>query len=128
MLNSIEKRSPSRPTRCVTPPSAGSYIAAHDISDGVETVTVDVPLPTLATGPHVLRARSFAQGLAVAAAWALWATALQPWLAGAFGGGAIGAAARYLADLKAAHTKNPAMVWADFAQSVFNLKEFLYLK
>jgi hypothetical protein len=38
------------------------------------------------------------------------------------------AAARYLADLKAAHTKNPAMVWADFAQSVFNLKEFLYLK
>ncbi|NBV49480.1 MAG: DUF1553 domain-containing protein, partial [Verrucomicrobia bacterium] len=38
------------------------------------------------------------------------------------------AAARYLADLKAAHTKNPAMVWADFAQSVLNLKEFLYLK
>jgi len=38
------------------------------------------------------------------------------------------AAARYLADLKAAHTKNPEMVWADFAQSVFNLKEFLYLK
>ncbi|MFZ9437142.1 MAG: DUF1553 domain-containing protein [Opitutales bacterium] len=38
------------------------------------------------------------------------------------------AAARYLADLKAAHTQNPAMVWADFAQSVLNLKEFLYLK
>ena len=38
------------------------------------------------------------------------------------------AAARYLADLKAAHTENPAMVWADFAQSVLNLKEFLYLK
>jgi hypothetical protein len=37
-------------------------------------------------------------------------------------------AARYLADLKAAHAQNPAMVWADFAQSVLNLKEFLYLK
>jgi hypothetical protein len=38
------------------------------------------------------------------------------------------AAARYLADLKVTHADNPAMVWADFAQSVLNLKEFLYLK
>jgi hypothetical protein len=38
------------------------------------------------------------------------------------------AAARYLNDLKAAHTENPAQVWPDFAQSVLNLKEFLYLK
>ena len=32
------------------------------------------------------------------------------------------------ADLKATHAGQPAMVWADFAQSVLNLKEFLYLK
>jgi hypothetical protein len=38
------------------------------------------------------------------------------------------AAARYLADLKATHADQPAMVWPDFAQSVLNLKEFLYLK
>ena len=38
------------------------------------------------------------------------------------------AAARYLADLKVTHADNPAMVWPDFAQSVLNLKEFLYLK
>ena len=38
------------------------------------------------------------------------------------------AAARYLADLKATHADQPAMIWADFAQSVLNLKEFLYLK
>ena len=38
------------------------------------------------------------------------------------------AAARYLADLKTTHADQPAMVWADFAQSVLNLKEFLYLK
>jgi hypothetical protein len=38
------------------------------------------------------------------------------------------AAARYLADLKAAHAADPTMVWPDFAQSVLNLKEFLYLK
>jgi hypothetical protein len=38
------------------------------------------------------------------------------------------AAARYLADLKVTHADQPAMVWADFAQSVLNLKEFLYLK
>ena len=38
------------------------------------------------------------------------------------------AAARYLADLKATHAAKPAMVWQDFAQSVLNLKEFLYLK
>jgi len=38
------------------------------------------------------------------------------------------AAERYLADLKATHADQPAMVWADFAQSVLNLKEFLYLK
>ena len=37
-------------------------------------------------------------------------------------------AARYLADLKAAHADKPGMVWQDFAQSVLNLKEFLYLK
>ena len=38
------------------------------------------------------------------------------------------AATRYLVDLKATHAGKPAMVWADFAQSVLNLKEFLYLK
>jgi hypothetical protein len=38
------------------------------------------------------------------------------------------AAARYLADLKITHADKPAMVWQDFAQSVLNLKEFLYLK
>ena len=38
------------------------------------------------------------------------------------------AAARYLVDLKATHAGKPAMVWADLAQSVLNLKEFLYLK
>ncbi len=38
------------------------------------------------------------------------------------------AAARYLTDLKATHIGQPAMVWADFAQSVLNLQEFLYLK
>jgi hypothetical protein len=38
------------------------------------------------------------------------------------------AAGRYLVDLKATHAGKPAMVWADFAQSVLNLKEFLYLK
>jgi len=38
------------------------------------------------------------------------------------------AAARYLADLKVTHAGRPAMVWPDFAQSVLNLKEFLYLR
>ncbi|MFM2211786.1 MAG: hypothetical protein RL639_980 [Verrucomicrobiota bacterium] len=38
------------------------------------------------------------------------------------------AAARYLTDLKVTHAGQPAMIWADFAQSVLNLKEFLYLK
>ena len=38
------------------------------------------------------------------------------------------AAERYLADLKDTHADQPAMTWADFAQSVLNLKEFLYLK
>ena len=38
------------------------------------------------------------------------------------------AAARYLADLKVTHAGQPAMIWADFAQSVLNLKEFLYLR
>jgi hypothetical protein len=38
------------------------------------------------------------------------------------------AAARYLADLKLTHADKPVMVWQDFAQSVLNLKEFLYLK
>ncbi|MGA0029272.1 MAG: DUF1549 domain-containing protein [Opitutales bacterium] len=38
------------------------------------------------------------------------------------------AAARYLKDLGAAHSAKPAQVWADFAQSVLNLKEFLYLR
>ena len=38
------------------------------------------------------------------------------------------AAARYLADLKLTHADKPAMIWQDFAQSVLNLKEFLYLK
>jgi hypothetical protein len=38
------------------------------------------------------------------------------------------AAARYLTDLKAAQPDKPALVWQDFAQSVLNLKEFLYLK
>jgi hypothetical protein len=37
-------------------------------------------------------------------------------------------AARYLADLKLTHADKPALVWQDFAQSVLNLKEFLYLK
>jgi hypothetical protein len=37
-------------------------------------------------------------------------------------------AERYLTDLKTAHADKPAMVWQDFAQSVLNLKEFLYLK
>jgi hypothetical protein len=37
-------------------------------------------------------------------------------------------AARYLADLKLTHADKPVMVWQDFAQSVLNLKEFLYLK
>jgi hypothetical protein len=38
------------------------------------------------------------------------------------------AAMRYLADLKTTHADQPVMVWQDFAQSVLNLKEFLYLK
>ena len=38
------------------------------------------------------------------------------------------AAVRYLADLKAAHAEKPELTWQDFAQSVLNLKEFLYLK
>jgi hypothetical protein len=38
------------------------------------------------------------------------------------------AAKRYLADLKATYADKPAQVWPDFAQSVLNLKEFLYLK
>ncbi|MBM3869143.1 MAG: DUF1553 domain-containing protein, partial [Verrucomicrobia bacterium] len=38
------------------------------------------------------------------------------------------AATRYLADLKVTHADRPAMIWADFAQSVLNLKEFLYLR
>ena len=38
------------------------------------------------------------------------------------------AAARYLAELKSAPAANPNQVWADFAQSVLNLKEFLYVK
>jgi len=38
------------------------------------------------------------------------------------------AAQRYLADLKATYADQPAQVWPDFAQSVLNLKEFLYLK
>jgi len=38
------------------------------------------------------------------------------------------AAERYLTDLKTAHADKPAMIWQDFAQSVLNLKEFLYLK
>ncbi len=38
------------------------------------------------------------------------------------------AAARYLADLRTTHAGKPAMVWQDFAQSVLNLKEFIYLK
>jgi hypothetical protein len=38
------------------------------------------------------------------------------------------AAMRYLADLKTTHADQPVMVWPDFAQSVLNLKEFLYLK
>ena len=37
-------------------------------------------------------------------------------------------AGRYLADLKASHADKPALIWQDFAQSVLNLKEFLYLK
>jgi hypothetical protein len=38
------------------------------------------------------------------------------------------AATRYLADLRAMRRDDPTRVWADFAQSVLNLKEFLYLK
>ncbi len=38
------------------------------------------------------------------------------------------AAKRYLADLKATYADKPAQVWPDFAQSVLNLKEFLYIK
>jgi cytochrome c553 len=38
------------------------------------------------------------------------------------------AAMRYLADLKTTHADQPVMVWPNFAQSVLNLKEFLYLK
>lgn len=38
------------------------------------------------------------------------------------------AAARYLRDLRTVPGANPAQTWADFAQSVLNLKEFLYLK
>ena len=38
------------------------------------------------------------------------------------------AAARYLAELKSTPSANPNQVWADFAQSVLNLKEFLYVK
>lgn len=38
------------------------------------------------------------------------------------------AAARYLADLKQARPDSAAAIWSDFAQSVLNLKEFLYLK
>jgi hypothetical protein len=37
-------------------------------------------------------------------------------------------AARYLTDLRTTHEARPAQAWADFAQSVLNLKEFLYLK
>ena len=38
------------------------------------------------------------------------------------------AAARYLAELKSTPAANPNQIWADFAQSVLNLKEFLYVK
>lgn len=38
------------------------------------------------------------------------------------------AATRYLADLKVAHADQVALIWQDFAQSMLNLKEFLYLK
>ena len=38
------------------------------------------------------------------------------------------AAARYLKDLKVTHTDKPLLIWQDFAQSVLNLKEFIYLK
>jgi hypothetical protein len=38
------------------------------------------------------------------------------------------AAARYLKDLKVTHTDKPLLIWQDFAQSVVNLKEFIYLK
>lgn len=38
------------------------------------------------------------------------------------------AAARYLTDLRATHYARPERAWADLAQSVLNLKEFLYLK
>ena len=38
------------------------------------------------------------------------------------------AAARYLRDLRAVPGATPAQTWADFAQSVLNLKEFLYVK
>ena len=38
------------------------------------------------------------------------------------------AAARYLRDLRTVPGANPAQTWADFAQSVLNLKEFLYVK
>jgi hypothetical protein len=38
------------------------------------------------------------------------------------------AAARYLTDLKKTHADQPALVWQDLAQSVLNLKEFIYLR
>ncbi len=38
------------------------------------------------------------------------------------------AAARYLTELKSAPASKPNQVWTDFAQSVLNLKEFLYVK
>ena len=38
------------------------------------------------------------------------------------------AAKRYLTDLRAAQAGQPVDVWSDFAQSVLNLKEFLYVK
>lgn len=38
------------------------------------------------------------------------------------------AAARYLTELKSAPSANPKQVWTDLAQSILNLKEFLYVK
>jgi hypothetical protein len=38
------------------------------------------------------------------------------------------AAARYLTELQSAPSAKPNQVWSDFAQSVLNLKEFLYVK
>ncbi|MGA0134066.1 MAG: DUF1553 domain-containing protein, partial [Opitutales bacterium] len=38
------------------------------------------------------------------------------------------AAARYLSDLRAAQAAQPDKVWADLAQSMLNLKEFLYVR